>query len=323
VAATRKLLITGGAGFLGVNAADHMIRAGWHVTVLDNLSRAGTERNLQWLTAAHPQSTAFIKEDVRNAAAVAAHVKGQDAILHLAAQVAVTTSLVDPTSDFEINAGGTVSVLEAVRKNNREAPLVFASTNKVYGKLGKSNAPCKETQPLDFHSPYGCSKGAADQYVRDYARCFGMNTVVLRQSCIYGAHQYGTEDQGWVAHFVHSILKDRPLTIYGDGTQVRDLLDARDLSRLYAQVIDHIDSTRGEIYNVGGGPENQRNLLEVVELIGELTAKKPRYSFAGWREGDQEYYVSDIGKAKERLGWEPEVAFDQGLRDLVAWARAI
>jgi CDP-paratose 2-epimerase len=323
VAATRKLLITGGAGFLGVNAADHMIRAGWHVTVLDNLSRAGTERNLEWLTAAHPQSTAFIKEDVRNAAAVAAHVKGQDAILHLAAQVAVTTSLVDPTSDFEINAGGTVSVLEAVRKNNRDAPLVFASTNKVYGKLGKSNAPCKETQPLDFHSPYGCSKGAADQYVRDYARCFGMNTVVLRQSCIYGAHQYGTEDQGWVAHFVHSILNDRPLTIYGDGTQVRDLLDARDLSRLYAQVIDQIDSTRGEIYNVGGGPENQRNLLEVIELIGELTAKKPRYSFAGWREGDQEYYVSDIGKAKERLGWEPEVPFDQGLRDLVAWARAI
>ncbi len=319
----RRLLITGGAGFLGVNAADHMIRAGWHVTVLDNLSRAGTERNLDWLTARHRAAMTFVKEDVRNAQALAPHVKDQDAILHLAAQVAVTTSLVDPATDFEINAGGTVNLLEAARKHNREAPIVFASTNKVYGKLRKSNAACKETQPLDFHSPYGCSKGAADQYVRDYARCFGMNTVVLRQSCIYGAHQYGTEDQGWVAHFVHSILNDRPLTIYGDGKQVRDLLDARDLSRLYALVIERIADTRGEIYNVGGGPENQRNLLEVIDAIGELAGKKPRYTFAEWREGDQEFYVSDIGRAKEHLGWEPEITFDEGLRDLVAWARTI
>ena len=319
----RRLLITGGAGFLGVNAADHMIRAGWHVTVLDNLSRGGTERNLEWLTSRHPEATTFVKEDVRNAQALAPYVKDQDAILHLAAQVAVTTSLDDPATDFEINAGGTVNLLEAARKHNREAPIVFASTNKVYGKLEKSNAACKETQPLDFHSPYGCSKGAADQYVRDYARCFGMNTVVLRQSCIYGAHQYGTEDQGWVAHFVHSILNDRPLTIYGDGKQVRDLLDARDLSRLYALVIERIADTRGELYNVGGGPENQRNLLEVIEAIGELAGKTPRYTFTDWREGDQEFYVSDIGKAKEHLGWEPEIGFDQGLRDLVAWARTI
>jgi CDP-paratose 2-epimerase len=321
--AARNLLITGGAGFLGVNAADHMIQAGWHVTVLDNLSRGGTERNLEWLTTRHPKSVRFVKEDVRNAEALAPHVKNQDAILHLAAQVAVTTSLVDPVTDFEINAGGTVNVLEAARKHNREAPIVFASTNKVYGKLGKSNAACKETQPLDFHSPYGCSKGAADQYIRDYARCFGMNTVVLRQSCIYGAHQYGTEDQGWVAHFVHSILNDRPLTIYGDGKQVRDLLDARDLSRLYAMAVERIDSTRGGVYNVGGGPANQRNLLEVIEAIGELAGRSARYSFAGWREGDQEFYVSDIGKAKEELGWEPAIGFDQGLRDLVAWAKTV
>jgi CDP-paratose 2-epimerase len=159
--------------------------------------------------------------------------------------------------------------------------------------------------------------------VRDYARCFNMNTVVLRQSCIYGAHQYGTEDQGWVAHFVHSILKDRPLTIYGDGTQVRDLLDARDLCAMYATVIDNIDKTRGEIFNVGGGPANQRNLLEVIDQIGELTGHKPKYTFADWREGDQTYYVSDIAKAKAHLGWEPQIPFDRGLKDLIAWAGTI
>src|SRR5579859_3685020 len=319
----RRILITGGAGFLGVNAADHMVGAGWHVTVLDNLSRAGTERNLKWLTNRHTRATTFVKEDIRNARALVEHVKSQDAILHLAGQVAVTTSLVDPVTDFDVNAGGTVNMLEAARKHNPEAPFVFASTNKVYGKLRRSNRACKETQPIDFHSPYGCSKGAADQYVRDYGRCFQMNTVVLRQSCIYGAHQYGTEDQGWVAHFVHSILKYRPLTIYGDGTQVRDLLDARDLSRLYEQVIDEIDKCRGEIYNVGGGPENGRNLLEVIDRIGELTGKKPQYSFAGWRDGDQKYYVSDIAKAKRVLDWEPRIAFDEGLRDLIAWAQTI
>jgi CDP-paratose 2-epimerase len=316
----RKVLITGGAGFLGVNAAAHLIKEGWRVTLLDNLSRPGTERNLKWLLTRYPERTTFIKEDVRNGPAISQHVKDQDAVLHLAAQVAVTTSLVDPNTDFDINARGTVNVLEAVRVHNHDAPLVFASTNKVYGKLDHNNGPCKESQPLDFHSPYGCSKGAADQYVRDYARCFDMNTVVLRQSCIYGSHQYGTEDQGWVAHFVHSILKDRPLTIYGDGTQVRDLLDARDLSRLYQLAIERIDDARGEIYNVGGGPENQRNLLQVIEHVGRLTEKKPSYTFADWREGDQAYYVSDITKVKDQLGWSPQVGFDQGLRDLVRWA---
>jgi CDP-paratose 2-epimerase len=320
---TRRILITGGAGFLGVNAALHMITEGWHTTLLDNLSRPGTERNLKWLNSRYPSDTTFIKEDVRNASALIDHVKNQDAILHLAGQVAVTTSLTDPNTDFDVNARGTLNVLEAARLHNPEAPFVFASTNKVYGKLDHSNVACKETQPIDFHSPYGCSKGAADQYVRDYARCFHMNTVVLRQSCIYGSHQYGTEDQGWVAHFVHSILNDRPLTIYGDGLQVRDLLDARDLSALYVAVIDGIDKTRGEIYNVGGGPPNQRNLLEVIDQIGELTHKKPEVSFADWREGDQTYYVSDITKVKRDLGWEPQVPFDQGLKDLVGWASSL
>ena len=319
----RQVLITGGAGFLGVNAASHLAGAGWRVTVLDNLSRGGTRRNLEWLQAQQRDRVSFVHEDLRNAAALDQHVQGQDAILHLAGQVAVTTSLVDPITDFEVNARGTLNVLEAVRNHNRDAVLVFASTNKVYGKLDKNNRACKETQPIDFHSPYGCSKGAADQYVRDYARCFEMNTVVLRQSCIYGAHQYGTEDQGWVAHFVHSILKDRPLTIYGDGTQVRDLLDTRDLSRLYQLVIENIDRTRGEIYNVGGGPANARNLLEVIDHIGRLTEKKPEYSFADWREGDQAYFVSDISKAREHVGWEPEIGFDRGLQDLVAWAASL
>jgi CDP-paratose 2-epimerase len=321
--AERRILITGGAGFLGVNAAIHLIKEGWDVTLLDNLSRPGTERNLKWILTRYPTRVAFVKEDVRNADALADHVKGQDAILHLAGQVAVTTSLVDPDTDFDVNARGTLNVLEAVRKHNHEAPLVFSSTNKVYGKLDHKDGPCKETQPLDFHSPYGCSKGAADQYVRDYARVFGMNTVVLRQSCIYGAHQYGTEDQGWVAHFVHSILKSRPLTIYGDGTQVRDLLDARDLSNLYATVIDKIGIARGEIYNVGGGEANQRNLLEVIDQIGELSGHKPQFSFADWREGDQKFYVSDIEKARRDLGWEPKVDFDRGLRELIAWAESV
>src|ERR1700730_4613968 len=319
----RRVLITGGAGFLGVNAALHLIQEGWRVSLLNNLSRPGTERNLKWLIDQHPAETTFIKEDVRNASALGEHVKNQDAILHLAGQVAVTTSLADPTADFDVNAGGTLNLLEATRKHNPEIPFVFASTNKVYGKLENNNRACKESQPIDFHSPYGCSKGAADQYVRDYARCFHMNTVVLRQSCIYGAHQYGTEDQGWVAHFVHSILKDRPLTIYGDGTQVRDLLDARDLSGLYEGAITNIERTKGEIYNVGGGPPNQRNLLEVIDQIGELVNKTPEFSFSDWREGDQAYYVSDISKAKAQLDWEPTIQFDQGLKDLVAWAAAL
>lgn len=319
----RRILITGGAGFLGVNAAIHLIKEGWDVTILDNLSRPGTERNLKWLLTRYPHRVTFVKEDVRNPSALGEHVKDQNAILHLAGQVAVTTSLVDPLTDFEVNAYGTFNLLEAVRIHNPEAPFLFSSTNKVYGKLDHNSGPCKESQAIDFHSPYGCSKGSADQYVRDYARCFQMNTVVLRQSCIYGAHQYGTEDQGWVAHFVHSILKDRALTIFGDGKQVRDLLDARDLSAMYSVAIEHIDKTRGEIYNVGGGPENQRNLLEVIDQIGELTGKKPQYTFADWREGDQKSYVSDISKAKRVLDWEPRIAFEEGLRDLIGWAETV
>jgi len=318
----RRVFLTGHTGFKG----------GWLALLLEHLGAVVTGYAIDVPTTPSFYESARVAEgiesvtgDIRVVAAVtrAMEQARPQVVFHLAAQSLVRRSHEEPVETFTTNVLGTANVLEAVRLHNHDAPLVFASTNKVYGKLDHNNAACKETQPIDFHSPYGCSKGAADQYVRDYARCFGMNTVVLRQSCIYGAHQYGTEDQGWVAHFVHSILKERPLTIYGDGTQVRDLLDARDLSSLYATVIDKIGITRGEIYNVGGGPENQRNLLEVIDQIGELTGKKPQYSYADWREGDQSFYVSDISKAKNDLGWEPQVAFDRGLRDLISWAESV
>ncbi len=316
----RRLLITGGAGFLGVNAADHFAGRGWRVTILDNLSRAGTEKNLEWIRRRHPRLD-LVREDVRNAGALDQHLKGQDAVIHLAAQVAVTTSLEDPRTDFEVNALGSLNLLEAARRQAPDAVLLFASTNKVYGQLENHSSACREDQPLDFHSPYGCSKGAADQYFLDYARCYGLHTAVLRQSCIYGRHQYGTEDQGWVAHFVHSILGNRQLTIYGDGSQVRDLLDVRDLCQLYELLLEKAPS--GDVYNVGGGPANARNLLEVISAIEELAGKQSHHTFSDWRQGDQRYYVSDISRAEQRLGWRPRIDFDAGLRELVGWAASL
>jgi CDP-paratose 2-epimerase len=275
------------------------------------------------LITEHPAQMNFILEDMRIAGAVAEHVKGQDAILHLAGHASVASPLLDPTKDADVNTHGTLNLLEAARLHNPEAPFLFASTSKVYGKLDKSAGACKESQLVDFNSPESSSSAAADQHVRDYARRFDMNTVVLRLSSIYGTHQYGTEDHGWVAHFVHSILSNRPFTIYGDGTQVRDLLDARDLSALCETVIEKIDKTRGQVYNIGGGPKNKRNLIEVIDQIGTLTSRRPQYSFAAWRAGDSTYYVSDIAKAKKELGWTPQIPFDQGLKDLIAWAVSV
>ena len=315
------ILITGGAGFLGVNAADHFARHGWTVTLLDNLSRANTERNLEWIRAARP-AVKFIRADVLDRAALNDAVQGQDAVLHLAAQVAVTTSVQDPQTDFEVNAGGTLNVLEAVRHRAPEATVIFASTNKVYGELVGVQTPIRESQQLDFHSPYGCSKGAADQYVRDYARCYDMRTVVFRQSCIYGEHQYGTEDQGWVAHFAHAIVNRRPITIYGDGSQVRDLLDARDLSRLYQTAIEGIDRCRGMVFNVGGGKDNARSVLWVIHEIEAATGIKADYAFADWRVGDQRYFVSDNREVRRVLGWSPAIGFAQGLQNLLAWVES-
>ena len=317
MAGRKHILVTGGAGFVGVNVADHFARRGWAVTVLDNLSRAGTDRNLAWLRE-RSQVTA-LKADVRDASAVAVAVRGKDAVVHLAAQVAVTTSLTDPVTDFEVNALGTLHVLEAVRQKAPDATLVFASTNKVYGNLEAVDGPVDEGRPLDFHSPYGCSKGAADQYVRDYARCYGLRTVVFRESCIYGQHQYGTEDQGWVAHFMHAVIRGRPITIYGDGHQVRDLLDVRDLVRLYELALERIDDCAGRVFNVGGGHANARSVLEVVKATESLLETPATYSFSEWREGDQRYFVSDVTQVGAALGWKPEIGADEGMEHLARW----
>jgi CDP-paratose 2-epimerase len=329
------VLVTGGAGFIGVNLAAMLADDGWAVTIYDNLSRSGTERNLDWIKRTHPQ-VKFLRADILDTDSLRNAVKGQDAVFHLAAQVAVTTSMTDPQTDFEVNARGTFNVLEAVRTLAPDAMTVFASTNKVYGgldqwKLEKQGARwlpeqgvkgVDEREPLDFHSPYGCSKGAADQYVRDYSRVYGLRTVVLRQSCVYGEHQYGNEDQGWVAHFVYSVLDQRPITIFGDGFQVRDLLDVRDICRLYIACLANFDACNGKVFNVGGGPDNARSVIEVLHSIEQLMETDAHYSHDDWRPGDQLYYVSDIARLQESLGWRPQVSFEEGLEHLVNWVRA-
>jgi CDP-paratose 2-epimerase len=333
----RSALLTGGAGFIGVNVAAHLAQLGWHVSILDNLSRTGSRTNLSWLRHKFPDRVEFVPGDVRNMGIVNAAVVGKQAVIHLAAQVAVTSSVVDPRLDFEVNALGTFNVLEAVRLHAPDAALVFASTNKVYGALegwelsrvngrwepADGRVGVSESEPIDFQSPYGCSKGAADQYVRDYSRCFSLRTVVLRQSCIYGEHQFGNEDQGWVAHFAHAVVQRRPITIYGDGHQVRDLLDVRDLSDLYELCIERIDDCAGRIFNVGGGHENSRSVLHVLQSIEAEAGIDCEYTFSDWRPGDQPYYVSDVSLAREVLNWRPRVEFDQGLHDLVTWVKAV
>jgi CDP-paratose 2-epimerase len=331
------LLLTGGAGFIGVNAADRFARAGRSVRVFDDLSRPGSRSNLEWLLSQHPGRVDFVHGDIRDPVGVATAVMGSSAVLHLAAQVAVTTSLAHPATDFAINAVGTFHVLEAMRTSAPDVPLLFASTNKVYGGLDdmtllrtgrrwlpdKPAAGVSEEHQLDFHSPYGCSKGAGDQYVRDYARCFGLRTVVLRQSCVYGTHQYGNEDQGWVAHFVHAIIERRPITIFGDGFQVRDLLDVRDLCRLFELCFDRVDDCTGEAFNVGGGPSNAHSVIEVIESIAALLDVVVTPAYGPMREGDQRYYVSDISRVHNKLGWKPEIPFNAGLDSLVAWASGL
>jgi CDP-paratose 2-epimerase len=335
VTSPRRVLITGGAGFIGVNLAALLAEDGWAVTIYDNLSRSGTERNLEWIQRTHHE-VKFHRADILDKEALRTAVRAQDAVFHLAAQVAVTTSMADPETDFEVNARGTLNVLEAIRTQAPKAMTVFASTNKVYGglegwKLEKQGARwlpesgakgVDESEILDFHSPYGCSKGAADQYVRDYSRVYGLRTVVLRQSCIYGAHQYGNEDQGWVAHFVYSMLDQQPITIFGDGFQVRDLLDVRDLCRLYMACLANFDAVNGQVFNVGGGPENARSVIEVLHSIEQLMETDAHYTHDDWRPGDQLFYVSDIARLQESLGWRPQFPFEEGLEHLVAWVRA-
>jgi CDP-paratose 2-epimerase len=329
-------LITGGAGFVATNVADRLLRSGWRVRLFDNLSRAGVEQNAAWLQAEHGDAVDVVIGDVRDAAAVQRAVQGTARVFHFAAQVAVTTSLVEPIHDFEVNARGTLNLLEAIRALDVRPSLLFTSTNKVYGHLddlplrqrGSRYVPedaqvarrgISERRPLDFHSPYGCSKGAAEQYVLDYARTFGLPATVFRMSCIYGPHQFGTEDQGWVAHFLIQALKRQPLTIYGDGMQVRDVLYVDDLVDAMLRAHERIGDIRAQAFNIGGGRHNTLSLLELIDVIADHLGERPLYRLEPWRSADQRYYVSDTSRFEEATGWSPRVGVAEGVERLTTW----
>ena len=318
----KVVLITGGAGFIGTNVAARYLSAGWRVLILDNLSRPGVEANLEWLLSQSGSAVRVEVADVRDPLVVNRAVACCARVYHFAAQVAVTTSLHDPMTDFEINVRGTLNVLEALRRMANPPPMLYTSTNKVYGNLNHcalgsdtaryfpDDAEClqygaSEHNSLHFHSPYGCSKGAADQYVLDYAHCYGLPTVVFRMSCIYGPHQWGNEDQGWVAHFLLQALKGRPITIYGDGKQVRDVLFVADLVEAMYLALEGIEATQGRCFNIGGGPQNTCSLLELLALIEQLQGQPPEVRWANWRTGDQRYYVSDIRAYQAAANWKP------------------
>lgn len=329
-----RALVTGGAGFIGCNLADRLAGEGLDVIVFDALARPGVERNLAWLQAGHGGRIVAVTADTRDGRAVAEMAREADVIFHLAAQVAVTTSLTDPREDFEINIGGTLNVLEAARR--RRTPVIFASTNKVYGdlgdvpleRLGQAYRPREprvrergvgETRPLDFHTPYGCSKGAADQYVLDYGRSFDLPTCVLRMSCIYGPHQMGTEDQGWVAHFLIRALQGKPISIYGDGRQVRDILFVDDAVSAYVAAWRRIGQVAGRPFNLGGGPANAVSLLELISHIEQVIGRKVALEFGDWRAGDQRYYVSDASAARRELGLAAPRGWRSGVALLAEW----
>jgi CDP-paratose 2-epimerase len=334
----RKWIVTGGAGFIGCHAAARFHQAGDHVVLVDNLGRQGAEANLAWLRA--QGVTDFIRADVRDARAmvdVLARHANADAVLHLAGQVAVTTSVADPRADFETNALGTFNVLEAVRTAAAGGPAVlYSSTNKVYGNLehlrvverdgryAYDNRPfgVDESEPLDFHSPYGCSKGTGDQYCRDYARIYGLKTVVFRQSCIYGTRQFGIEDQGWIAWFCVAAVTGAPLTIFGDGKQIRDTLWVGDLVDAYERALERIEAVRGEVFNLGGGPANTLSLRELVAHLERSLGRRLDPSYAAWRPGDQRVFVADVRKAGRWLGWAPRVATADGVAQLLDWVLA-
>ncbi len=327
-------LITGGCGFIGTNFAQQLLSRGDKVTLLDNLSRKGNIANLNYLKNLFPSNLSFVHTDIRMPGLLIDKVTEEaDAVYHLAGQVAVTTSVKDPREDFEINALGTFNVLESIRKSNKKPILIYASTNKVYGgmedikieldgdhyKYTDFPKGIPETRLLDFHSPYGCSKGAADQYVRDYARIYDLKTVVMRQSCIYGTRQFGIEDQGWVAWFTIASVLGKNITIYGDGKQVRDVLFVEDLFNAWDLATKNIDKTRGEVFNVGGGANYTMSLLELIALLEQKLNKKIDLKFSDWRPGDQPVYVSDIAKAKNVLDWEPKVTPAAGVSKLIDW----
>ncbi len=333
-----RTLITGGAGFLGTNMADRLLRSGGRVTVLDDLSRPGVDRNLRCLQGAHGDRLRVEVGDVRDAANVRQALAGVDQVFHFAAQVAVTSSVTDPLHDFDVNLRGTLTVLEELRRCAEPPPLLFTSTNKVYGDLADlavrkrdnryepldehvSNTGISEQRPLHFCSPYGCSKGGADQYVSDYAASYGLDTIVFRMSCIYGPHQCGTEDQGWVAHFLLQALSGQPITLYGDGCQVRDILFVDDLLDAMLLAMEGIGTLRGQAFNIGGGPDSTVSLLQLLELIELLEGRRPAVTFDGWRVGDQQYYVSDTRAFSAASGWAPKVRPLEGVGLLRDWLR--
>ncbi len=331
----RSVVIFGGAGFIGSNLAQRLLETTEaKVHIFDNLSRAGVRHNLASLQKLADNSgrLQITVGDVRDAAMVERAVRYATEVYHFAAQVAVTTSISDPRLDFEVNLAGTFNILEAVRKHGHHPFLLFTSTNKVYGDLGAKplrsmstrwefvrSGGISEEQPLDFHSPYGCSKGSADQYVRDYARIYGIPAVVFRMSCIAGPRQFGNEDQGWVAHFLYSALHNTPLVIYGDGRQVRDVLCVTDLLRAFDAVRQNLPATRGRIYNVGGGPQNAISLLELISEIQDLTGRKLEYELDTPRPGDQLVYVTDYSRLRRDTGWEPQLNVRQTLESIYAW----
>ncbi len=335
---TKQVVVFGGAGFIGSNLSKNLLDEGCHVIVFDSLARRGSELNIAWLQESYGgRGLEFIRGDIRDAGAVKAAARHADEIYHLAAQVAVTTSVEDPRTDFEVNAIGTLNVLEAARQSGRRPPIVFTSTNKVYGGLEdvetvETNSRYKfrhlplgvsESQPLDFHSPYGCSKGAADQYVRDYRRIYGLPAVVFRMSCIYGPRQFGNEDQGWVAHFIIASLTGQPLTIYGDGKQIRDVLFVDDLVRAFRRATERIHATAGQIFNIGGGPTNTLSVWhEFGKYLAELKGEEIPVRFDAWRPGDQPCYVSDIRKAERVMGWRPAIDVKTGIQRLWKWVAA-
>lgn len=330
----RPVLITGGAGFIGTNLADKLLSEGETVLLFDNFSRPGVEQNAEWLKSKHGDRVQIEEGDVRDRKTLAAAIRQSSSIFHFAAQVAVTTSLTDPFLDFEVNAQGTLNILETLRSMSQPPPLVFTSTNKVYGNLcdmplrknGSRYIPkfmrhygVSEDQMLDFHSPYGCSKGAADQYVIDYARTFGINAAVFRMSCIYGPHQFGTEDQGWVAHFLIQALENQPITIFGDGMQVRDVLYVEDLVEAFLLARKDIKKISGHAFNIGGGQANTVSLNELLEIIRDIHGSKPAVTHQDWRQGDQRYYVSAFEKFRDATWWSPKTDVETGIQLLYKW----
>lgn len=329
-------LITGGAGFIGTNLASRLLSEGKKVMIYDNLFRDGVEQNLLWLQKEYDENLIIQIADINEIHILEESVKHASEVYHFSSQVAVTTSLTNPLLDFEVNLKGTFNLLEAIRKSEYQPPLLFTSTNKVYGDLEDlkmesnssryfpSNKEIKkmgvsEERSLHFHSPYGCSKGAADQYILDYSKSYGLKTAVFRMSCIYGPHQFGTEDQGWVAHFLISALEDKPIVIYGNGKQVRDILFVEDLVEAFVLARKNINNISGEVFNIGGGPDNAVSLLEILEIIKEKTGKNVDISFEDWRTADQQYYVSNTSKFKEATGWLPKHSVDTGVDALLTW----